>query len=56
MKKIQQPVVEEISEQEGDFTPPPTRSGKLNVNLVYRGKNKPIPEESPWAEEDSGGG
>ena len=28
--------------------PPPRRSGKIRVNLIYKGRSKPIPDENPW--------
>ncbi len=32
------------------ITPPPRPSGTIRVKLIYKGRSKPMPVESPWEE------
>jgi hypothetical protein len=31
-------------------TPPPRSAGKIQVQLRYRGRGKPLPVDDPWAD------
>ena len=47
------PVYDEDDILDWDFTitpPPPRRSGKIRVRLIYKGRSKPMPVEDPWEE------
>ena len=42
---------EELLKWEGFIdNPPPRPSGKIKVKLRYRGRSKPFPADSPWAD------